>query len=749
MTDTQTENNLLAAALAYAERGWPVFPLEARGKKPLTKRGFKDATTDAAQIRNWWASWPEANIGLPTGHAFDVLDIDGPEGEEALRALLGEAKLPPAPAASTGKGLHVYFAPTGRGNTAGKLGPKLDTRGAGGYVVAPPSVHPSGAVYEWVRTPNGLPLPAWPEKLSTPEAKPAKAVPVSSVRRVSRTTAYGRAALDGILRDVAAAAEGSRNHTLNRAAFRAGQLVAGEQIEEAEALATLAEGGRRCGLPDAEAQKTIDSGFRAGLSEPAGPAPSASGTAGPASGSAPQLSLPGARPLTDLGNAERLVDHFGVSLRWCAALGWLIWDGRRWAPDDRLMVEEKARMTVRRIYGEAEGEPDDKRRMELARHAKASESRRSISAMVDLSRHLLAIRVSDLDSDPWLLNVANGILDLRTGELRPHESAALLTKLVPVSYDADAQAPTWDRFLARVVPSEANREYLQHFIGYSLTGTTRDHILPLLYGCGRNGKSTFIEAIRGVLGDYSFQAPQSLLMAQRYGTPGSDRADLAGRRLAVCTETEEGAALAEATVKSLTGGDEINARRLYHDAFNFSPTHKLLMATNHKPRVRGTDHAIWSRLKLIDFEVQISEEERDPQLGEKLRREAAGILAWAVRGCFAWQERGKLVDTPEIIAATAGYRADEDIVAQFISDGFDLFPDGHSHRDFFRIGAGELYGAFKNYCETQGLPRPMTQHLFGSRLTSLGIEKTRNRSRGVIEYVGIKARQSAPEGAPR
>jgi P4 family phage/plasmid primase-like protien len=239
---------------------------------------------------------------------------------------------------------------------------------------------------------------------------------------------------------------------------------------------------------------------------------------------------------------------------------------------------------------------------------KASNSEHGLRAMLALARSEPGIPIlpGELDGDPWLLNVLNGTIDLRTGTLRPHDREDRITKLADVRFDSEADCPVWIGFLQEVLPDPDLREFVRRLVGYRLTGSTQEHVLPFLFGVGANGKSTFLNTIQSLLGiTYAIKAPADLLLAMRNESHPTELADLFGKRLVCCNEAEDGRRLAESLVKELTGGDKIRARRMREDFWEFSPTHKIWLAANHKPSVRGTDHGIWRRIKLIPFTVTI------------------------------------------------------------------------------------------------------------------------------------------------
>lgn len=425
------------------------------------------------------------------------------------------------------------------------------------------------------------------------------------------------------------------------------------------------------------------------------------------------------RKLTDLGNAERLVELHGDDFRYVHQWGRaLAWDGKRLAPDTTGVVERMAKNTVRSIYAEAANTEDADDRKALSHHANRSEARNKIQAMQALawSEPGIPVEPEDLDRDPWLFNCANGTLDLRTGELRPHRREDLITKLSPVAYDPQAEAPTWEVFLERVLPSEALRRFVQRVIGYALTGDVSEQILPFLYGPGANGKSTLVNTVLEVEGDYGKQAAPDLLVVKQ-GSHPTELADLFGARFVPSIEVEDGRRFAESLVKQLTGQDKIKARFMRQDFWEFHPTHKVVLVANHKPSVRGTDHAIWRRIKMVPFDVIIPKVEQDPRLPDKLREEMPGILAWAVRGCLDWQREG-LGEPEEVRTATEGYREEMDVLAAFIDDRCVLDPRA-------KAGASDLYESYEVWCSKTGEYRE-SKVRFGKRLAERGFEKERH-----------------------
>jgi putative DNA primase/helicase len=435
---------------------------------------------------------------------------------------------------------------------------------------------------------------------------------------------------------------------------------------------------------------------------------------------------------TDTGNAERLADRHGTNLRYCYPWGkWLVYDGTRWRVDDRGAVVRLAKDTARGIFEEAKEAGDDEAAKRLGKWASFSLSESKLKSMLSLAQSEPGVPIlpEEMDASKDLLNVLNGTIDLRTGELREHRREDLITKLAPVEYDPNAAAPLWAATLERTLPSEDVRKFFKKLCGYALTGDVSEQLLPVLYGTGANGKSTVLNALLAVLGDYGMQAAPDLLVAKK-GSHPTELADLFGMRFVASIEVEDGSRLAESLVKQLTGGDRVKARRMRQDFWEFEPTHKVLMACNHKPQVRGTDNAIWRRIRLVPFTETIPPAEQDKQLPDKLRTEAAGILAWAVEGCLEWRREG-LQAPEEVRQATGAYRAEMDVLGAFLRECCELGPE-------YNVAAKDLYGAYKFWCEDNG-ERSETQRRFGSRLTERGgFERYRGGSDGGHRWRGVQ-----------
>jgi P4 family phage/plasmid primase-like protien len=437
---------------------------------------------------------------------------------------------------------------------------------------------------------------------------------------------------------------------------------------------------------------------------------------------------------SELGNAQRLVAQHGANLRFCHHLGkWLLWNGQIWAPDTSGQIVSYAKDTIRSIYFEAAQLSYGDTRVRLIKHALQSEAAKCIKATVELAQSEPGIPVSieNLDANSWLLNCLNGAIDLRSGKLLPHDKANLCTKQAPVEFNPEAECPTWKAFLNRIMGGSNHLiRFLQRAVGYSLSGMTDEQVLFILYGTGANGKSTFVETIRSLLGDYAQQSEfETFLVRKNGGGPRNDIARLKGARFVSAVEGEQGCRLSETIIKQVTGGDKITARFLYQEFFEFTPEFKLFLASNHKPRIVGTNEAIWRRIRLIPFTVTIPRHERDPQLLDKLRRELPGILAWAIRGCLKWQEKG-LGEPHEVAEATSEYRQEEDFLAAFLADKCITDQKGVAY-------AGMLFEVYEQWCKDNG-EQPETQKVFGSELRSRSF--TPGKKHGKRAWFGVRLR---------
>src|ERR671910_2168096 len=446
--------------------------------------------------------------------------------------------------------------------------------------------------------------------------------------------------------------------------------------------------------------------------------------------------------LTDLGNAERFIDTYRDQVLWCPARkSWLRWDGVRWIWDERGGVRKLAHKVARGIYKDAAHEPDDAKQREIAKFARASQNESRIGAMLNEARPYLAVGMDELDADPWLINCQNGTLDLRTCRLKDHDPADRITKIVPVDHDPDAPCPRFKQFLKETLVEDGVISFVKRYSGYTLTGITRERLLAILYGFGKNGKTTLVELLRDVMGGYATNTDTETLLMKRYQGVGNDVAALKGARFVSAAEVEQGRRLAESKVKQLTGRDTVTARYLFGEPFNFRPEFKLWLSTNNKPVIQGTDDAIWDRIRLIPFTQRFDGARQDPKLSEKLRGEMVGVLAWMVEGCLEWQEHG-LEEPKTVTDATKQYREEMDTLASFLDEVCVVGPH-------YRVLAERLYQRYAMWCDNSG-ERKDPKKAFVARLEERGFERRRetagvNKGRYIWLGIGPRSDDEPPE----
>jgi putative DNA primase/helicase len=440
-------------------------------------------------------------------------------------------------------------------------------------------------------------------------------------------------------------------------------------------------------------------------------------------------------PRNDMERAVRFAKRFAGELKYVHAWKkWLRWDGVRWVPDEDGGVYRKAEEMPKLFLQEAVQIEEDERRKKAVAAAIQAGNKAKIDAMISHAQCQPGIVASPtlFDSDPLLLGVANGVVNLQTGEFREARKEDYITKQAGVAYDPDATCPLWEKFLSRVFAGDIELiSFIQRAVGYTLTGRISEQCLFFPYGTGQNGKSTFIESMHQLLGTYAVKASPALYTLNRWGTePETEIARLKGTRLATGSETEEGAKLAESRVKDITGGDTLTGRELYCPAFNFPPKHKLWIYGNHLPDIKGNDDGIWRRIKLIPFTVKIPDEEKDPKLPEKLLKELPGILNWAIQGCLEWQKHG-LGTPPTVSEATAEYREEEDEIGEFIAE--KCSSSGQIERS-------ELHDAYRNWAEGRGMKMPMTPKAFAKRLrVRAGISELKSNGRRYWNGISVPA----------
>jgi putative DNA primase/helicase len=751
-------------ALRYAAHGCLVLPLyttEHRacscakgescshpGKHPKTPNGVNDATKDRVKIKA--RHWSDANIGVATGIVSDifVVDVDGESGEKTLESLQAKhGQLRKTVTVSTGKGRHLYFRCGGArvGNSVGTLGDGLDVRGDGGYVVGAGSRHQSGRLYRFVGG-KGLDeievarAPKWLLKLVTTRTAENNQPEFSPIppEKMDRAKAYADVVLRLELDRLGKAPQHQRNDTLNRAAFKLGQLMPYAILDGQKVTADLARVAREIGLDDSEVNPTITSGLNAGSRYPRR-LPFLKSNDRIKSVEPPEKSnqelavaLASLRE-TDTDNAQRFAWRFGAKVLYTPGHGWLAFDGKRWLPDQLGQVVELAKETARRIADEAQHLSGDEDRLQRSKFAVQSQSKGSLDRMLDLAKSLLSVQDKRLDADPWLLNVENGTIDLRTGRREKHDHRDLLTKIAPLRADRRAKCPLFKKFLKRITGDDADlRTFIQKAVGYSLTGDMSEQAFFFVYGrSGNNGKSTLVNLIRKMLGDYGCHTQTETLLVKQYDNNiPADLARLEGARMVTAIEANVNRQIDEAKIKGMTGGEPITARFMRQNFFEFTPEFKLWLVANDQPRVRGTDEAFWRRVRVIPLTIKIPMAERDGNLPNKFRMEWPGILEWAVRGCRKWQREG--LGQPAIVrSATKGWQQAMDHLKKFIVEEVDIAPG-------CKIAASQLMDRYKKWCVQHG-EQSLTVQDFTAKLKE-SHDVTHTRIKGRSWWRGIKFR---------
>ena len=429
-------------------------------------------------------------------------------------------------------------------------------------------------------------------------------------------------------------------------------------------------------------------------------------------------------PISDDELARRFTGRHGDDFRHVATLGrWFKWSGSHWKQEDSLAVVDAARASCRLDLGQALVDLEKPHeRKQLRSKLGAAPTVFAVERLARSDRRH-AVTVDALDADPWHLNTPGGLLDLRTGALRPSNPSDLITKSTAAAPMPDY--PIFQRVLERALPDVEVRDYVQRLIGYCISGVVREHIVALCYGAGGNGKSVIFNAVRYALGDYGVTLGSEVLMESHNDRHPTEIAVLRGARLALCSEVDSGRRWNEARLKRLSGGDPITARLISRDPFEFQPSHKLIMLANAKPGLRTVDEAIRRRIQLIEFSQTIPPDQRDPTLPEKLKAEAGGILTWALKGCLDWQADG-LRPPQAVLDATDRYLDQQDAVAEWMRDCCRLIGDE---------SLTTLHGSYRDWCRANGVAE-VGRNTFGDQLEARGIRRVEVRKK-VWLFVGI------------
>lgn len=684
--------------------GFSLIPLAAGGKKPLIK--WTEYQTNKAswpQIEQWQMEYPEANIGIVTGSVSGifVVDFDSPEAFQAAQ----DRGLGGGVVAKSGRGYHVYYAhPEWTVKTAAGILDHVDIRSDGGFIVAPPSVHENGTVYEWLDDPSGIDtayMPEWLSELLGAETGSSPSNPSGHGEDVS----WAIKALEDEAVLVRNAPFGKRNDQLNASAFKMGQFVGGNLIDAELAKASLLLAAMMNGLSKQEAQRTINSGFTAGKKQP-------------------WILSNGSQQATQTLSEDRFAREFterhGETIRFChTSAKWFLFNGNHWISDDTKHVSNLIRGIIRELSAGA------------ATFSKSSVVNGTENLAKNDRAH--AVTASFWDGHTYLLGTPNGTVDLKTGDLRPSCSTDAITKVTACA-PQEGTPTTWLNFLDQASGHDPSMvRYLQQVCGYALTGDTKEHALFFVHGPGGNGKSVFLNTITGILADYATTASMDTFTAQKFAQHTTELAMLVGARLVSASETEADRCLAEARIKQMTGGDPITARFMRQDNFTFQPQFKLMFIGNHEPRIRFVDDAIRRRFNVLPFTFKPQNPDKD--LEKKLKSEWPMILNWMIEGCIDWQKNG-LIRPDKVIAATEEYFDEQDIFGQWLATKCTI----NLKMDQYKVPCSKAYESWCEFAEEFGEPHGDKKSL-GSRLKKMGIEsksrsnfETGNKER---HYIGM------------
>jgi putative DNA primase/helicase len=713
---------ILEAALTFFEsiaiplardRGWKIAPCYPKKKEVHTKlvpQPLKQMSKSVAQIHAWAKQEPNANVCVYAKQIEGGLCFLDRDGEldiwQAYREETGKDFNTLEVQSSPGKS-HFYFLQTPKTVALKKNITEKDTDGwfsfrvKNEYVCSIGSIHPkTGEPYKIV---NDVPVIPMPDALVDWLHKQIKVKDKSPSGNRTKTTKIPRGQ-----RYTALISEVGRMWA--RGYSR--ELVINNGLAWARERFDL-EGGA---FDEAMVRKEIEA------------IPNAYPPGEPNdSDYVPRL------PITETSNAERLITNHANDIRYSSdRKTWCAWDGHIWRVNDVGGVMRRMQEVSLDIYNEARNERSDKLRKALAAWAMQSESRRTQENSMAVARWFPGVEVSTFaevfDTHPILLNAQNCTINLETGESHQHRREDFLTKRIPINYTSDAKCPKFLKFLDEAMPGPGMLGYLSRFAGYCLTGLTVEQAWYMFFGATATGKSTLVKVLRGLLGPYSVSLPENYFLITKTGTDYAT-ADLAGVRLATCSETNEGKFLDVAKIKALTGEEPIRAQKKYENFFEFSSQAKLILTTNHRPRLPDTDDSIWRRLKVLPFNAQCPEDKRvDDLAGKLLDEEGGGILAWAVLGAQAWFNTRLRVDEPAAIKASVNeYRMDEDVVQNFMNECCTLDPDA-------RVARKELFREYLRWCEDNGYKYPYSSKKIASELHRLEIKG----DGGKRFWIGIK-----------
>lgn len=643
----------------------------------------------------------------------------------------------------------------------------IDVKAAGGYLVMPPSLHRLGSRYEWRQQVPTAHAPEWLLRAVARKRRPEPGRVVAPPLVATGNDDLNRKWAVACLRNACAYIAGAEHgHDIIRGRSRLiGGIVARGWLTREEAEEALIQAGLASGRKAGEVARTVAWGLTKGEEQPIDKPPSRweqreqeraeQWGSSPAEAQPPQESASGDEDepeepahdrepgegdedegevgpatlphLTDVGNAEVFIRLHGANMRWCDAIpgeGWLVWDGNRWQVD-RAKIALRRASKIGEWWRDQARDLDDEDGKSVWKWARQSEGIARIRGAIELAKAdpVVVVQTEALDADPWKINMPGVTVDLKRGRRYTPDRADLITRMTGVAIDPEMRCPTWLAFLREIMGGDEDMVgFLQRAVGYSLTGDTSEQCLFVLHGTGANGKSTFIEACRLIMGDYGRNTPIETFTVRREGGIPNDLAALAGARFVTAAESQENMSLNEALVKQATGDDVITARFLNREFFDYKPKFKAWIALNHKPRVQGTDEGIWRRLRLVPFNVTIPKEKRDRTLKDRIHAEGPGILGWALEGAFQWLEGG-LRAPAAVLAATEAYRTEMDQAAAWLEECCYLGAERGSTL------VSELYQSYVNWCKENGV-HPKSAKWLGTQLDAKKIERNARNGDG-------------------
>lgn len=718
--------------LEYVGRGWRIFPVyeiahgrcacsagsscENPGKHPRTSSGVHDATSDPDQVERWLLLWPSCNWALATGAASGawVLDVDPRHGGyESLDQL--EAARPDGPLPSTltvtsgGGGRHLFFAYPEDGTAIRNCNnwrAGLDVRSDGYYVVLPPSNHISGGRYVFTDPRDAV------------HAPPDLVRAVNDAGRTSSTTT-SLPRSDDVLRGVP---EGLRDDTLFRFACRLRRQL-GDDGYEVTKLALLAAAAN-CDpvFPESQAIKCLDSAWSQDRSE----------------------AVNDPLAFTDLRNSERFVDRFGDVLRYVVGIGWLSWSSRGWQRDAEYATT-LGKLIPQQVIDEGVVQENERARRSFVRWGQASGSSGRISALVNLAQSDPRVlrQIDEFDQDPEVIAVSNGLVNLRTGELRPLTRNDAVTLNTGVVYDPDYPRDRWLSFLRYACDGDEELvRYMQLAAGYTITGSTEEESFFILSGPPASGKSTFVDGLTTALGEYAMVSQAETFMYRRgQRAPEGELARMTGKRLVTMSEIGQGELFNAALVKQFTGRDVVVGRLLYQEAFEYRPTCKLWIATNHDPDAK--DDALWRRIKKVPFHRVVPAQDRDPELKNWIQDPDAGaraVLAWAVEGASAWLRDRKLAEPSRVVSEILEYKMAQDRFGTFVDECIE-------QNETASVKLAELFQLYRTWYKSIGeYPLRVAQFTSTLRLRGFRVVRAEQDSQTYVHGARLKAQQVLGNG---